>query len=127
MMPPSTSESHTFLPNSVVLGALPLRIMAVCSSKTETSFSVAGTSSPSNSLRRLCEMTCSRSPAKWESSSRRLPEEHSHFAGLLEQVISQSRRRVFEEEEVPATEKLVSVFEEHTAIIRRGKARKQTE
>jgi IS5 family transposase len=59
--------------------------------------------------------------------SRRLPEELSHFAGLLEQVISQSRRRVLEGEEVPATEKLVSVFEEHTAIIRRGKARKQTE
>jgi transposase, IS5 family len=59
--------------------------------------------------------------------SRRLPEELSHFAGLLEQVISQSRRRVLEGEEVPATQKLLSVFEEHTAIIRRGKARKQTE
>jgi transposase, IS5 family len=59
--------------------------------------------------------------------SRRVPEELSHFAGLLEQVISQSRRRVLEGEEVPATQKLVSVFEEHTAIIRRGKARKQTE
>jgi len=59
--------------------------------------------------------------------SRRLPEELSHFAGLLEQVISQSRRRVLEGDEVPATHKLLSVFEEHTAIIRRGKARKQTE
>jgi transposase, IS5 family len=59
--------------------------------------------------------------------SRRLPEELSHFAGLLEQVISQSRRRVLEGEEVPATQKLLSVFEEHPAIIRRGKARKQTE
>src|SRR5215211_7078895 len=45
--------------------------------------------------------------------SRRLPEELSHFAGLLEQVISQSRRRVFEGEEVPATEKLVSVLGAH--------------
>jgi IS5 family transposase len=34
---------------------------------------------------------------------------------------------VLEGEEVPATQKLLSVFEEHTAIIRRGKARKQTE
>jgi transposase, IS5 family len=59
--------------------------------------------------------------------SRRLPEELSHFAELLEQVISQSWRRVFEGEQVPATEKLLSIFEEHTAIIRRGKARKQTE
>jgi IS5 family transposase len=59
--------------------------------------------------------------------SRRLLEELSHFAGILEEVISQSRRRVLEGEEVPATQKLVSVFEEHTAIIRRGKARKKTE
>jgi hypothetical protein len=29
--------------------------------------------------------------------SRRLPEELSHFAGLLEQVISQACRRVFRE------------------------------
>ena len=34
---------------------------------------------------------------------------------------------MFEGEQVPATEKLLSIFEEHTAIIRRGKARKQTE
>jgi transposase, IS5 family len=59
--------------------------------------------------------------------SRGLLEELSHFAGILEGVISQSRRRVLEGEEVPATQKLVSVFEEHTAIIRRGKARKKTE
>jgi transposase, IS5 family len=59
--------------------------------------------------------------------SRRLPEELSHFAGLLERVISQSRRRGLEGEEVPATQKLLSVFEEHTAIIRRGKARNKTE
>jgi transposase, IS5 family len=59
--------------------------------------------------------------------SRRLPEELSHFAGLLERVISQTHRRVFEGEQVSAVEKLLSIFEEHTAIIRRGKARKQTE
>ena len=62
-----------------------------------------------------------------EPGSRRLLQELSHFAGLLEGVISQSRRRVLEGEEVPATQKLVSVFEEHTAIIRRGKARNKTE
>src|SRR5215211_5573850 len=59
--------------------------------------------------------------------SRRVPQELSHFAGLLERVISQSRRRVLEGEEVPPTQKLLSVFEEHTAMLRRGKARKQTE
>ena len=52
---PSTSESHTFLPNSVLLRALPLQIMAVCSSKMESSFSLAETCSASNTLRWVCE------------------------------------------------------------------------
>ncbi|MBA3702293.1 MAG: ISNCY family transposase [Rubrobacteraceae bacterium] len=60
-------------------------------------------------------------------SARKISEEISHFAQLLEQTISQTCRRVFEGERVSAKEKLVSVFEEHTSIIRRGKARKQTE
>lgn len=45
----------------------------------------------------------------------------------IEQVIEQTRRRVFEDESVPAHEKLVSLFEPHTAIIRRNKAGKETE
>jgi transposase, IS5 family len=60
-------------------------------------------------------------------SAPKISEEISHFAGLLERAISQTSRRVFKGEQVPAKEKLVSIFEEHTAIIRRGKARKQTE
>ena len=59
--------------------------------------------------------------------SRKLSEGLSHFAGLLERVIEQAKRRVVEEEQVPAAQKLVSIFEEHTAIIRRGKAKKSTE
>lgn len=49
------------------------------------------------------------------------------YEGLLGRVVSQTRRRVFQQEDVPATEKVVSLFEPHTAIIRRGKANKQTE
>ena len=61
-------------------------------------------------------------------SAGKLSEEISHFAGLLlERVVSQTRRRVLEGEQVLATEKLVSIFEPHTAIIRRGKAKKPTE
>lgn len=59
--------------------------------------------------------------------SRKISEELSHFAGLLGQVIEQATRRVLEEEQVPAAQKLVSIFEPHTAIIRRGKARNKTE
>lgn len=39
----------------------------------------------------------------------------------LEQFIDQTRRRVFAGEAVPASEKVVSLFEPHTAIIRKGK------
>ncbi len=60
-------------------------------------------------------------------SAQKISEEISHFAKLLERVISQTRRRVLEGEQLSATEKLVSVFEPHTAIIRRGKAKKPTQ
>jgi IS5 family transposase len=60
-------------------------------------------------------------------SAQKISEEISHFAELLQRVISQSRRRVLEGEQVLATEKVLSIFEPHTAIIRRGKAKKPTE
>jgi IS5 family transposase len=44
------------------------------------------------------------------------------FIPRVEQVIQQTVRRVFQDERVPAAEKIVSIFEPHTAIIRRGKA-----
>jgi len=44
----------------------------------------------------------------------------------VEQVIRQTERRVFGGESVPAAEKLVSLFEPHSAIIRRNKAGKET-
>ena len=42
-------------------------------------------------------------------------------------MVDQSERRVLNGESVAAGEKLVSLFEEHTAIIARGKAAKKTE
>ena len=45
-----------------------------------------------------------------------------HFAALVQQVIAQARRGVLEGKKVPASEKIVSLFEPHTAVIRRGKA-----
>ncbi len=41
---------------------------------------------------------------------------------LVQQVIRQAERRVLLGERVPASDKLVSLFEPHTAIIRKGKA-----
>lgn len=49
------------------------------------------------------------------------------FMPRVEQVIDQAVRRVFNGEQVPAAEKIVSVFEPHTQIIRRGKASQPTE
>lgn len=40
-----------------------------------------------------------------------------HFAGLADRVVDQTRRRLFEGESVPASEKIVSIFEPHTDII----------
>jgi IS5 family transposase len=52
-----------------------------------------------------------------------LADSLAHYLPLVQQVITQTTRRVFTGESVPASEKLVSLFEPHTAIIRRGKAR----
>jgi IS5 family transposase len=49
------------------------------------------------------------------------------FLPRAEQVLEQTRRRIFHGESVPAAEKLVSIFEPHTDIIRRGKPNKDTE
>ena len=57
----------------------------------------------------------------------RLADELERFEGLLERVVEQTERRVLKGERVAAGEKLVSLFEEHTAIIARGKVGKKTE
>lgn len=49
------------------------------------------------------------------------------FTPRAQQVLDQTVRRVFSGEKVPADEKLVSIFEPHTDIIRRGKPNKETE
>jgi IS5 family transposase len=49
------------------------------------------------------------------------------FVPRLQQVIRQTTRRVLADQPVPASEKIVSLFEPHTAIIRKGKAGKPVE
>jgi transposase, IS5 family len=49
------------------------------------------------------------------------------FVPLVQQVITQTTRRIIQGEVVPAPEKVVSLFEPHTAIIRQGKPGKPTE
>jgi IS5 family transposase len=49
------------------------------------------------------------------------------FVPLIQQVCAQTERRLFQGEVVPAAEKVTSLFEPHTAIIRRGKVRHPAE
>ena len=56
-----------------------------------------------------------------QRSAQRLAETLTHFVPLAKQVIEQATRRVLQGEQVPASEKIVSIFEEHTDLIRRGK------
>jgi IS5 family transposase len=56
-----------------------------------------------------------------------LGQQVTHFCELGDKVVSQTRRRVILGEQVPAEEKVCSVFEDHTDVIKRGKARKPVE
>ena len=61
------------------------------------------------------------------SGAMRVAATLKQFVPLVEQVISQTIRRVLQGEKVPASEKIVSLFEPDTAIIRKGKPGKPTE
>ena len=58
---------------------------------------------------------------QWQDPiSQVLAEALAHHLDLMERVIQQTQRRVILGQKVPATEKIVSIFEEHTDIIERG-------
>ena len=61
------------------------------------------------------------------SGARRLLEGLEHFVPLVEQGIAQATRRVLHDEQVPAQQKILSLFEEHTQIITRQKMGKPRE
>jgi IS5 family transposase len=65
-----------------------------------------------------------RAEQEAERLAKRLTETIETFVPRVEQVIEQTTRRVLQGEQVPASEKLGSLFEPHTAIIRKGKAGK---
>ena len=58
---------------------------------------------------------------------RKVAETLETFIPRVEQVLEQTTRRVLQGETVPANEKLVSLFEPETAIIRKGKIANATE
>ena len=68
-----------------------------------------------------------RLTAQATATPQRIARTLETFIPLVEQVITQTTRRVLWGEQVPASEKIVSLFEPDTAIIRKGKPGKPTE
>ncbi len=66
-------------------------------------------------------------PVREAASIEQLNKEIEHFCQLGLQVIDQARRRVLEGEQVPTEQKVYSIFEPHTNLIKRGKAQKPVE
>ena len=62
-----------------------------------------------------------------EAMAKAIAKELEHFVDLGGKVIDQARRRVLEDQTVPNIEKLFSIFEPHTELLKRGKARKDIE
>jgi IS5 family transposase len=62
-----------------------------------------------------------------EQKAKRLEQFLETFLPRTEQVIEQTTRRILQGEQVPASAKIVSLFEEHTDIIRRGKESRPVE
>jgi len=53
--------------------------------------------------------------------------ELEQYTPVVERIISQAQRRIIDGETVPADEKVYSLFEEHTELLKRGKAGKAVE
>jgi IS5 family transposase len=62
-----------------------------------------------------------------DRAAQQLAEQLAHLRPQVAQVLAQARRRVLDGQQVPASEKLVSLVEPHTAIIRKGKPGKPVE
>ncbi len=56
-----------------------------------------------------------------------LCDEIEHFCGLADRVHTQPRRRVLDGDQVPVAEKVFSIFEPHTDLIKRGKTQRPVE
>jgi IS5 family transposase len=61
------------------------------------------------------------------AAARKVREQIATFVPRVEQVIDQARRRVIEGAAVPAKEKLTSLFEPHSQIVKRGKPGRDVE
>lgn len=79
------------------------------------------------SVRETLERGKGRYDVVRQATAQRLAEEFAHYHHLGLRVIDQATRRVLCSEQVPNEEKLFSVFEPHTELLKRGKAGKLIE
>ncbi|MEW6054946.1 MAG: hypothetical protein AB1552_14385 [Nitrospirota bacterium] len=62
-----------------------------------------------------------------EQAAMAAAEELKRYLPIIGKIIAQAERRVLQGEKVPSIEKIYSLFEAHTELIKRGKARKPIE
>jgi transposase, IS5 family len=67
------------------------------------------------------QQTAGHLERRTEKTAQRLARTLRTFIPLAEKVVKQTQRRIIQKEDIPASEKLVSLFEPHTDIIVRGK------
>jgi IS5 family transposase len=80
-----------------------------------------------NEVFRMASTCCEQLKTNFSLEAIGLHEQIEHYLNLTSVAIDQCERRVVKGEKVPASEKIVSIFEEHTDIIKRGKSQCPTE
>lgn len=75
-------------------------------------------------LNRLVDQTLARLMPRHlaDPAVQTLRDQLRHYRGLSQRVVEQARRRILQGEAVPNPEKLFSIFEPHTELLKRGKA-----
>jgi len=68
-----------------------------------------------------------RYPVLDQATMEFLLQQMLHYRVLGGQVINQARRRIIDKEQIPNKEKIFSIFEPHTELLKRGKAAKPIE
>ena len=75
----------------------------------------------------IAEEFCARSRSHWDMAVQAVGAEIEGFLRSIRVVISTAQRANLEGEKVPATDRVFSIFEPHTELIRRGKTGKPIE
>ncbi|MGB6849766.1 MAG: hypothetical protein WBG05_16330 [Thermoanaerobaculia bacterium] len=78
-------------------------------------------------IARIAEEFCARSRSHWDLAVQGVGAQIEEFLRSIRVVISTAQRANLDGEKVPATDRVFSIFEPHTELIRRGKSGKPVE